>query len=86
MTSPFNSCSLIDKFRDTMYAEVPSKNTPRSYLWVNKLVRIASVFMVHRISYSIFEVGEEAIPVMPLREKMKTQESQFCWFLIEDDV
>ncbi|GFT32049.1 hypothetical protein TNCV_3468771 [Trichonephila clavipes] len=25
--------------------------------------------MVHQISYSIFEVGGEAIPVMPLREK-----------------
>ncbi|GFT36865.1 hypothetical protein TNCV_174661 [Trichonephila clavipes] len=30
---------------------------------------IASVFMVHQISYSIFEVGGEDIPVMPLREK-----------------
>ncbi|GFY03875.1 hypothetical protein TNCV_1196551 [Trichonephila clavipes] len=29
---------------------------------------IASIFMVHQISYSIFEVRGEAIPVMPLRE------------------
>ncbi|GFW64455.1 hypothetical protein TNCV_812901 [Trichonephila clavipes] len=45
--------------------------------WINRL---------HQISYSIFEVGGEAIPVMRLREKRKTQERQICWFLIEDDV
>ncbi|GFX46342.1 hypothetical protein TNCV_3952911 [Trichonephila clavipes] len=47
---------------------------------------MASVFMVHQISYSIFEVGGEAIPVMLLREKRKIQERQICWFLIEEDV
>ncbi|GFY28813.1 hypothetical protein TNCV_4719481 [Trichonephila clavipes] len=30
---------------------------------------IVPVFMMHQISYSIFEVGEEYIPVMPLKEK-----------------
>ncbi|GFX13839.1 hypothetical protein TNCV_3421501 [Trichonephila clavipes] len=35
--------------------------------------------MVHQLSYSIFGVGGEAIPVMPLKEKRKTQERQICW-------
>ncbi|GFW31104.1 hypothetical protein TNCV_2576861 [Trichonephila clavipes] len=41
----------------------------------NLIFQIASVFKMHQISHSIFEVGGEAIPVMTVREKKENPET-----------
>ncbi|GFT65669.1 hypothetical protein TNCV_2934071 [Trichonephila clavipes] len=55
---------------DTYRVSLPPRWRADVPMSARKLIfQIASVFMVHQISYSIFEVGGEAIPVMPLREQ-----------------